>query len=232
MTERGARHVAREPQRLAVGPSRLVWQGDTLVAEIDEITAPIPRRLRGRIVLRPDATHDTVFNLDAGLRHRWHPWAPSAHVEVTFEQPRIAWSGRGYADANWGTVPLARDFRRWDWSRAHAGERTLILYHAAARDGGTASLALAADASGISAIPSPPRHALPRGLWRLARETGSETKPSVAHTLEDTPFYARGLVRGRIDGHDTLAVHETLDLDRFRAPIVQAMLPFRMPRRR
>jgi carotenoid 1,2-hydratase len=128
-------------------------------------------------------------------------------------------------------VPLAQDFRRWDWSRAHDGDRTLILYHAEAREGGAASLALAACAAGIRAIPAPPRHQLPRGLWRLARETGSETKPSLAHTLEDTPFYARGLVRGRIDGHDTLAMHETLDLDRFRAPIVQAMLPFRMPRR-
>jgi carotenoid 1,2-hydratase len=26
-------------------------------------------------------------------------------------------------------------------------------------------------------------------------------------------------------------VHESLDLDRFRSPVVQAMLPFRMPRR-
>jgi carotenoid 1,2-hydratase len=32
-------------------------------------------------------------------------------------------------------------------------------------------------------------------------------------------------------GERTSAMHESLDMDRFTAPLVQAMLPFRMPRR-
>ncbi len=231
MTERGVRHVMRRAATLAIGPSRLEWDGAALVAEIDEVAVPIPHRVRGRIVLRPDAIHGTCFDLDANGRHRWYPWAPSARVEVVFSEPRIAWTGRGYADANAGAVPLVDDFRRWDWSRAHDGERTLMLYHAEPRRGRATQLSLAADAAGIHALAPPPRHGLRPSVWRLRREVGSETMPSLVRTLEDAPFYARGLVRARIDGQDLLGMHETLDLDRLRRPIVQAMLPFRMPRR-
>ena len=50
-------------------------------------------------------------------------------------------------------------------------------------------------------------------------------------TLEDAPFYARSVIATRLRGEDVTAVHESLSLDRFRAPWVQAMLPFRIPRR-
>ena len=50
-------------------------------------------------------------------------------------------------------------------------------------------------------------------------------------TLEDTPFYNRSLVAAHWQGQPVLAMHESLDLGRFTQPIVQAMLPFRMPRR-
>jgi carotenoid 1,2-hydratase len=35
----------------------------------------------------------------------------------------------------------------------------------------------------------------------------------------------------RLLGEDVIAVHESLSLDRFRSRWVQALLPFRMPRR-
>ena len=49
-------------------------------------------------------------------------------------------------------------------------------------------------------------------------------------TLEDAPFYARSQLAGRVFGDDVQVMHESLSLDRFQMPIVQAMLPFRMPR--
>jgi carotenoid 1,2-hydratase len=49
--------------------------------------------------------------------------------------------------------------------------------------------------------------------------------------LEDAPFYSRSLLRTSLYGEPADAIHESLDLNRFRAPLVQAMLPFRMPRR-
>jgi carotenoid 1,2-hydratase len=52
----------------------------------------------------------------------------------------------------------------------------------------------------------------------------------VVATLQDTPFYARSVVSTEWYGTPATAMHESLSLDRFRTPWVQAMLPFRMPR--
>jgi carotenoid 1,2-hydratase len=51
-------------------------------------------------------------------------------------------------------------------------------------------------------------------------------------SLEDTPFYSRAVLDATLCGERVVAMHETLDLRRLRSPIVQAMLPWRMPRRR
>ena len=52
-------------------------------------------------------------------------------------------------------------------------------------------------------------------------------EPRLVRTLEDTPFYARSEVAGRVLGEDARGVHEALDLDRFNARVVQLMLPYR-----
>ena len=52
----------------------------------------------------------------------------------------------------------------------------------------------------------------------------------MVRTLEDAPFYARSLVAAKLLGESVILMHESLSLDRFRMPVVQAMLPFRMPR--
>ena len=54
--------------------------------------------------------------------------------------------------------------------------------------------------------------------------------PKVAKTWIDAPFYARSALDTRLFGEDVRAVHESLSLARFRSPIVQSMLPYRMPR--
>jgi carotenoid 1,2-hydratase len=71
---------------------------------------------------------------------------------------------------------------------------------------------------------------LPRTKWRMAREIRA-TNPTIAKTLEDTPFYARSVIAAEFEGAPVTAMHESLALDRFTQPWVQAMLPFRMPRR-
>ena len=69
-------------------------------------------------------------------------------------------------------------------------------------------------------------------IWRVARRTRAQDAAGarVVKTLEDTPFYARSLIETTHDGQRLTGFHESLDLDRFSRPIVQAMLPFRMPR--
>jgi carotenoid 1,2-hydratase len=80
---------------------------------------------------------------------------------------------------------------------------------------------------------APPPQPLPASGWRLPRSQRSAAgaPPTLRQTLEDTPFYARSLVQSQWLGQPVLALHESLRLDRFVQPWVQAMLPFRMPRR-
>jgi carotenoid 1,2-hydratase len=96
------------------------------------------------------------------------------------------------------------------------------------------SLALSFDAAGqVQNITPPPRTALPGTAWRIPRATRSDARscPTVQQTLEDGPFYARSLLATQLCGERATAVHESLCLQRWARPVVQAMLPFRMPRR-
>jgi carotenoid 1,2-hydratase len=235
MTERGRAGLIRTADTLAIGPSVAAWEGDALVLDIDEVTVPFPSRLKGRVRFHPAVLTGASFGLDAAGDHRWFPVAPFGRIEVEFERPGLSWRGAGYLDSNRGEAPLSRDFARWDWSRAATRDGAAVLYDVERRDGSDLTLALAIGRDGaVSPFEPPPRVKLPSTGWRIAR--GTRTEPgapaSVAATLEDTPFYARSLVSHRLKGEDVRSVHESLSLDRFASPVVQMMLPFKMPRRR
>jgi len=230
MTERGRRWLRRGEDSIEIGPSFLRWDG-TLRAEISEITVPLPGRLRGRFTLRPQALQERVFTLDAAGRHRWRPIAPAARIEVAFSHPETSWSGQAYFDTNDGDAPLAEDFASWHWSRSAGDAR--VLYDVERRDGSQLGLALAIGADGqATAFAPPPLVKLPRTMWGVERLTRAEGPPLILKTLENAPFYARSHIATRIDGVDTQAIHESLDLRRFSAGWVRMLLPFRMPRRR
>jgi carotenoid 1,2-hydratase len=232
MTERGRAAVSRDGVRFAAGPSMIAWEDGTLVVRIDEIAVPIPHRMRGEIRLMPETLCAHSETLDAEGLHVWRPVAPRARVKVRFSEPRLAWEGDGYHDMNWGRVPLESSFVSWTWSRAPLTTGTSVLYDIERRDGTAKSLALRIDGDGtVNALPLPPKADLGRAFWRMPRMTRSEGHALPARTLEDAPFYARSLVHIELCGERVTAVHESLSLDRFRMPIVQAMLPFRMPRR-
>ena len=231
MTERGAPALARDASRLQIGPSRLAWQPDgSLCIDIDEWTAPWPQRLRGRVRVHPGALPGRAFALDGGAHHHWQPISPGSRVAVDFDAPALHWTGDAYLDANHGSRPLAQDFRSWQWQRsALPGGRARVLYEVQPRHGDERALALAIDAEGgIRAQPVPPWQALPGTAWGVARSSRGERPPQLLATLESGPFYCRSLLRDASDG--SLAVHESLSLQRFEQPWVQAMLPFRMPR--
>ena len=231
LTERGHGRLERGATWLRIGPSALEWDGDGLTIRIDEVTAPIPTRLRGTVRVRPSAIETTVHGLDALGRHRWAPIAPSARVEVALDAPALRWSGPGYLDSNEGDRPLEEDFVRWDWSRAHGPDATTVLYDATRRDGTRSCLALRyRGTGGLEFLPPPPELLLPTTKWRVSRTTRADYPAFVLRTLEDTPFYARSVLSTRDGETACTSVHESLSLDRFRAPWVQAMLPFRMPR--
>ena len=152
---------------------------------------------------------------------------------MALEQPALRWSGPAYFDTNDGDAPLEQDFARWNWCRAPLpGGGAGVLYNVEPRDGGARSLALRVQPMGGSRDGAATAASLPpTRLWRMPRPFRAEpgAAPTVLRTLEDTPFYARSVVSTRMLGAPAQAVHESLSLDRFRAPVVQAMLPFRVP---
>ena len=234
MTERGRDCVERTERSLRIGPSALRWHGGTLKMDVDEIGAPLPRRIRGTIRVTPSGLAGRSFALDATGNHVWQPIAPRAHIEVRLEQPDLKWSGTGYLDSNFGAEPLEQGFLRWSWSRAHLAQDSLVLYDAQRRDGSKAAMALrfAPDGAFQSQEPPPPAH-LPATRWRIPRPSRADAGHAVqlVETLEDTPFYARSRIETQLYGERGNIFHESLELDRFASPVVKAMLPFRMPRR-
>ena len=235
LTERRATSLVRDRTSLAIGPSALSWDGNALTIRIAETTVPFPSRLRGTLVVYPAALTGHTATLDAAGRHRWSPIAPVARVAVAMEQPALRWSGHAYLDSNAGERPLEDDFVSWDWSRADLRDSAALLYDVTRRDGSGLSLALRMDrAGGVVPFDPPPQARLPSTGWRVRRATRADPdfQPSVRRTLENTPFYARSVLDTRLLGQDAIAIHESLSLDRFRSPIVQMMLPFRMPRSR
>lgn len=234
MTERGAAQLQRGPEQLRIGPSRLRWEADALVVELQEWTAPWPRRVAGRLRLQAPSWPAHRFELDANGRHRWMPLAPCARLEVALSSPAWHWTGSAYLDHNQGDVPLAQDFRHWQWQRGPGpeGPGCRIAYTAQPRQGPLRSLHLLADpAGGLSALPALQPQALRRSAWGLPRAaqglSSADAVPGLC-TLESGPFYVRSLLD---EGKGRCSVHESLSLERFERPWVQALLPFRMPRR-
>ena len=233
MTERGAGRVGRDAESLRIGASSLRWDGQVLVFALEERSVPWGRRICGEVRVRPEALTGFAAEIDGQGRHRWRPMAPRARVEVALERPGVTWSGTGYLDSNDGDEPLEAGFRRWDWCRAPlGGGETAILYDTEPRVGGARGIAIRVAGSGVVTPFVPPGVvALPRSRWRLPRFTRAEGGDArVARGLVDAPFYARSVIGTRLLGEAVEAVHESVDLDRFRAPWTQAMLPFRMPR--
>lgn len=198
------------------------------------MTVPFPTRVIGTVRVKPKALVRDAFPLDASGRHLWHPIAPCAQIEVALERPEFSWNGRAYIDSNFGDEPLEAAFKEWDWTRAQAGDSTAVLYDVIPRSSQPVSLALRFDPDGsIETFTAPRRASLPTTFWRVPRRARSENgEPLLVKTLEDTPFYARSVIAANILGASTIGIHESLSLDRVANPIVRAMLPFRMPRRR
>jgi carotenoid 1,2-hydratase len=233
MTERGRRAIARSASHFQIGPSAMRWENGDLIIDINEITVPLPGRLRGRVRLTPSAICAHEVRLDPQGLHMWRPVAPVSRIRAEFENPELSWTGAGYHDSNWGQVPLEDSFESWVWSRAATRHGAAIVYDTVLKGGKPAGFALDIAASGaVSERPVQPRQDMPSTFWRMARHMRAAKSFRIAALLEDSPFYARSLLRIDTDDGEADAFHESLSLNRFRNPIVQLMLPFRMPRRR
>ncbi|WP_373502638.1 carotenoid 1,2-hydratase [Aestuariivirga sp.] len=233
MTERGRNAIARSLDHFTIGPSAMRWEDGVLVIDIDEVTVPIPSRLKGQVRLTPSAICGHEVRLDHGGQHVWQPVAPFSRIEAVFEKPALRWSGVGYHDSNWGEVPLEDSFESWVWSRAARKDGASIIYDTILRDGSSRAFALRIGADGaVDDLPLPQHAEMSTTFWRMKRHMRAAFPFRTVALLEDSPFYSRTLLRVRTDdGAEADAFHESLSLSRFRNPVVQMMLPFRMPRR-
>ncbi len=234
MTERGRRHVHRDATSFAVGPSHMRWDGQSLVVDLDESCAPLPRRLRGRLVLHPGGLSTFSTALDPCGRHRWGPIAPCSRIDVDLPQPGLRWQGSAYFDSNEGDEPIERGFVRWDWLRAPLNDgRCAVVYdvHAHNAERRVIGARFASNGS-VEPFALEQRQRLPATRWwRVDRRVpGDGETARVQQTLEDTPFYARSLLHMQLGGEPAHAMHETLDVARLVSPVVQRLLQVRMPR--
>ena len=203
-----------------------------LVLDIHERAAPIPRRIRGRITVHPEAINPLPFVLEERGRHWWRPLAPRARVTVEMDAPALRWRGSGYFDQNAGAEPIEHAFSQWTWSRAATRDGATILYDAVRRREPPLSLALAFDRNAhFDERPSPPSARLPRTRWGLpGRRARTRVKPRPCAPSRTRRSTREASSRTLLFGERVESMHESLSLDRFANPLVRLMLPFRMPR--
>jgi carotenoid 1,2-hydratase len=235
MTERSRKQLHRERGQFVAGPSQLSWQGDHLCIDLNELCAPIPFRIRGRIRVYPSALCTFVTALDDAKRHRWGPIAPCARVEVKLDAPQQTWQGSGYFDSNEGDEPVTGPFSVWDWSRSSLSDgSTAVIYDVRQTNGSQRVIAerFGRDGSVTSFEAPAVRQSMKPTLWRIQRNMRSDAQASiqVLDTLEDAPFYARSLLKTRLLGETVTSMHETLQAQRLLLLPVRMMLPWRMPR--
>lgn len=237
LTERGSGDLVRSDSAISIGPSHCRWRDGRLELEVDEVTVPWPRRLKGKVSVALPSLSAECYSLDDAGQHRWWPIAPSCQVAVDFERPGLQWRGAAYVDSNAGVVPLEQSFAGWHWSRTEtASGQGYIHYRTEPLVGKPCSLQLAfddrgtVDSQGVSSIVTP---LAKTRIWRVTREAVLPPGALVGRvdTLEDTPFYARSRLALSVGENSQIAMHESLDLRRFNRRWVQTLLPFRMPRR-
>lgn len=236
MTDRGRAALRQTASRLQVGPSVMRWSGNELIIDIDEVSSPpLVNRLRGQIRVTPSALTTVELPLTPDGAHIWRPFAPCARIAVDIDRPGWQWQGEGYFDANFGTRALEDDFSYWTWGRFPTRKGATCFYDATRRDGSSlaAGFQFAPDGSAHS-IALPPKTPLRRSLWAVRRETRADAGATARQHLAmlDAPFYTRAAVTTRLDGETTTGVHEALDLNRFRSPLLKPMLAVRVPRRK
>ncbi|SIS50806.1 carotenoid 1,2-hydratase [Roseivivax lentus] len=235
MTDRGRSALRQSAQRIQIGPSSMGWNGNQLVIEVNEVTAP-PQlsRVRGMIRVTPSAITDQELPLTQDGAHVWRPFAPVSRIEVDMEAQGWQWQGHGYFDANFGTRALEDDFAYWTWGRYPTRAGATCFYDAQRQDGTHLAQAATFDEGGnVHNTELPETRPMQRSLWQVKRATrGDEgAEPTQVMNMLDAPFYSRSMVKTELQGEPAVGVHEALDLTRFAKPWLKPMIAVRVPRR-
>ena len=235
MTDRGQSALRQSQDVFQVGPSSMTWDKDRLIIDVNEIgSPPLISRVKGRIIVTPSAMTHVELALSTDGAHVWRPFAPTSHISVDLNGKGWQWEGHGYFDSNFGTRALEDDFKYWTWGRYPMKGGSACFYDLDRLDGSTLATAVHFDHDGAAKrIDLPPKARIKRSLWAVARETRADAgyQPKQVKAMLDAPFYCRSAVKTKLDGEETVGVHEALDLVRFRSPFIKPMLAVRVPRR-
>ena len=236
MTDRGQTALRQSEDLFQVGPSSMNWDKNRLIIDVNEIgSPPMVSRVSGQIILTPTAVTDVELALTNDGAHIWRPFAPTAKISVDLNGKGWQWEGHGYFDSNFGTRALEEDFSYWTWGRYPNKQGSTCFYDATRLDGSELAAGIHFDTAGnANEITLPPKAPLKRSLWAVSRETRADNgyKPEQVKNMLDAPFYCRSAVKTRLEGEETIGVHEALDLVRFRSPLIKPILAVRVPRRR
>jgi carotenoid 1,2-hydratase len=243
MTERGRKQLTRNEIMFQVGPSDLHWDDEEgLTINFEEVSVPfppndfLPKKLKGKIRLKPKFVTDQIFDIDDRGEHKWWPIAPSSDISVKFEEGGFPdWAGEGYLDSNWGTEPIEDCFDYWNWARGESADgTTTLIYDTYLQNGHRDILALSFDADGtVTHFDAPAKSSLGTGVWGVQR-LGHHDKghrPKLIEVYEDGPFYTRNQIETHLNGSKTRMMHESLSGKRIGKNWVKALLPWRMPRK-
>jgi carotenoid 1,2-hydratase len=127
------------PLCLQFGPNRLWMHTDSQWSLTLSDTNANGRRLNAALTFTAPPlmiAAASVTELDSA--HSWLPIAPACRVsgQIKLQEPHntgaetITFTGSGYHDHNWGTLPFDSAIRDWYWARAEmADQRAVILYH-------------------------------------------------------------------------------------------------------
>lgn len=223
-TEHTGLHVAGDVLR--IGRSTFAYAADGhVVIAISERTAPFGRPLQLDLELVPEAPPAPAVVLHPGGPHGWQALVPRARAMLALPAEGVIADGVGYHDTNHGARRLGLELPGWRWTRAHAAQRTEIVYRLPApaeavvvreRDGDVAL--------SHQALPDEPLHRSPWGLELPEGLVAADLDPGAPRVLESSPFYARL----EAESGTTHALGEVADFRRFAQPWIRWMAHFRL----
>lgn len=169
----------------------------------------------------PPLVGEAAAEKENGERHFWLPTLPVCRVsgEIVLRErqnrgaERIAFTGSGYHDHNWGALPFDKDVRDWYWARAALSPtRALILYHVRSKARAGESRLLLFDGGRLVHRDDKARVEL--GGWglnafgtryarRLTVQSGDlRAVWALGARLDSAPFYLRTLCEVRLNGSE------------------------------
>jgi carotenoid 1,2-hydratase len=222
--------VKRSAFALTIGKSMMIAAADRLIVPLDEQAATGKGRLRGEVEVELGTLSSRAFDLTDEKKHSWAPIRQGARCQVRLKEPALSFVGSAFVDTNYGTEPLETSIVRWTRSEAYADAGTAWLSFESQSARGNHELNLISlDQSVERTTFAAPPLALKKSRFGLQSSVRLDEITRVT-VLEDTPFYVRNLIVGRQGPHDVRVFHEHVDLTRFKAGWMQALIPLAMRR--